>query len=164
MSSQDHLPIILAARTHHISNNPSRAEAAKAWFEEVISDGVQSIKDALKVLEHIKGVEERLHDMIAFFNHETNTLKEDLGIRNQMVNSDLDVFISYDIIPSPNIFYGYQGLMVHKAQVMEKLLTKLQGALKGYQAVEMEIMSNLRHMGCKVLTRDDNLFMEEEII
>ena len=59
-----------------------------------------------------------------------------------MEKSYLDVLIVYDIAPSLDMFYEYQGLMGHKAQVMEKLLTKLQGALEGCHAREMLIMND----------------------
>lgn len=54
-------------------------EATKTWFGEVVSEGARAIKDAVKILEHIQGVEEMLHDLIASLNQEVNTLKEILG-------------------------------------------------------------------------------------
>ena len=73
-----------------------------------------------------------------------------------MENVDLDTLIACDIIPSFDMFYKYQGLLGHKEQVLGQLLTKLQRALEGYQAMEMEIMNDLEKMGCKVLTEHDN--------
>lgn len=98
----------------------------------------------IKVLEYIIGVEERLHDMIFTFNQENNTLKEDLGTWDQMEKGDLDVLITYDIFPSLDIYYEYQGLVGHKAQLMENILTKIKRAQERFQAIEMEIMGDLR--------------------
>ena len=68
--------------------------------------------------------------MIASFNQETNISKENLRIWDQMLEADLDVLITYKVIPSMNIFYEYQGLMGHKMQAIEKLLRKTQEAVK----------------------------------
>ena len=82
--------------------------------------------------------------MIASFNQETNISKEDLRIWDQMLEADLDVLITYKVIPSMDIFYEYRGLMGYKPQVVKKHLTKVQGSLQSYQEVEMEIMNDLR--------------------
>ena len=115
-----------------------------------------------KVLERIRGVEEILYDIIASLNQEINTSKGILGVWDQMENIDLDALIACDTIPSSHMFYVYQGLMGHK-EVLGKLLTKLQGALEGYQIVETEIMCDLEQMGCNVCIEHDNLFIEEEM-
>ena len=77
-----------------------RIKAAKAWFKEIITEGVQSIKDALKFFERIRGVEEMLHDSIASLIQEPNTLKEILCDWDQMANADLDDMTAHEVIPS----------------------------------------------------------------
>ena len=71
--------------------------------------------------------------------------------------------VSYDIITSTKMFYEYQGLMGHKAQVLEMLITEVQEALKRCNIAKTEIMNDLKQMKCKVLTENDNLVTEEDM-
>lgn len=66
--------------TPHSEQVNQRAKATKAWFEQIIIEGVQSIKDANKVLGCLTGIEERLENMHTSFNQELKTLDEDLSI------------------------------------------------------------------------------------
>ena len=54
-------------------------EATKSWVREIISKGVQSISDTLKVLGHIRDVEEMLHVMTTSLSQEVDVLKEILN-------------------------------------------------------------------------------------
>ena len=47
-------------------------------------------------------------------------------------------------MPSLDMFYEYQGIMGHKALLMEKLLMKVREALESCQVVEIEIMDDLK--------------------
>lgn len=111
-------------------------EAAKTWFGEVVSKGVQVIKDAIKVLQRIRGIEEMLHDLIASLNQEANTLKEIMCKWDVVASSDLDGMIACGIVPSCEMFYRCQGLMGYKKETLRKLITKLQAALEDCQSIE----------------------------
>lgn len=101
--------------------------------------------------------------MLSSFNQELKTLDGDLSIWDKMPKIDLDVLITYDIIPSIEMFYEYQGLMGHKARVIERLVTEVKEALKSCNIVVSDVMNDLKHMGCKVLTMDDSLMTEEDM-
>ena len=87
---------------------------------------MQAILDTFKVLGHIRIVEEMLHDMIASLSQEANVLREILDDWEEIAKLDLDALVTCDVLPSCEMFYKHQGLLVYKEETLRKFITKLQ--------------------------------------